>query len=257
MKKAILYIFHGSRLKQSSSEAKLFFESCRKLLPYLVQHYSFLEFASPTIEEAFSKCVKSGATDIAVVPVLLFSAGHAKQDIPNILRRLQKQYRDVNIYYGETLGFHDYMIDVIAERVQRALKTISGNTSNCKIVVIGRGSQDIEMQKNFRMLVSRVENQLQIQTDYCFLTAARPLFEHVLANLSETNKQTIVFVPYFLFTGLLLKGIKRDLIKMSTNTSNQFILTEHIGLDEKVQSLVAKRAHEAFLLDSLHKKVMG
>ena len=38
----------------------------------------FLEFASPNIEEGITNCVKKGATEVHVIPIILLHAGHSK-----------------------------------------------------------------------------------------------------------------------------------------------------------------------------------
>lgn len=243
MKKGILYIFHGSRRHQSNKEAIQFFHSSSKLAPISIQHYSFLELAAPTIEEGFEKCVDNGATEISVVPVLLFSAGHAKKDIPNVLIKLKKKYPQVTIRYGQPLGVHEAMIDVIEEKIDKAIKVFKLKNQNIKFIIIGRGSKDEEMQRDFQQMAQMVERRLGQKTEYCFLTAAKPLFQDVLKNLTNEHDETIVFVPYLLFTGLLLKGIERELQK----SNKSFFLTEHIGQHHNVQQLVVTRALEAFL----------
>jgi len=243
MKKAILYVFHGSRLKQSNEEAILFFYSCKNFADFSIQHYSFLELASPTIEEGFEKCIQSGATEIAVVPVLLFSAGHAKKDIPLILSSVKKKYPEVIIRYGQTLSVREAMVDVIEEKVNDTINKSGITNQKFRLILIGRGSKDQEMQRNFQQLTKMVENRLQTKVDYCFLTAAQPLFKDVLENVQVKQDETIIFVPYLLFKGLLLKGIERDLQKVNGNV----LLTDYIGQNEKVQKLVVERANEAFL----------
>ena len=48
---------------------------------YLLKHV-FLEFASPNIAQGIDNCVKRGATEVIVIPIILLHAGHSKLHIP-------------------------------------------------------------------------------------------------------------------------------------------------------------------------------
>ncbi|MEM5594965.1 CbiX/SirB N-terminal domain-containing protein [Niallia circulans] len=77
---AILYICHGSRVKEASEQAVSFIEKCMKINGFKgIQEYSFLELSDPSIEEGFQKCVEKGASTIYIIPVLLLTAAHAKK----------------------------------------------------------------------------------------------------------------------------------------------------------------------------------
>src|SRR5688500_8451642 len=42
----------------------------------------FLELAQPTIEEGLQRLAQRGVQRVLIIPLLLFTAGHAKQDVP-------------------------------------------------------------------------------------------------------------------------------------------------------------------------------
>ena len=76
-----------------------------------------LELATPTIAEGIASCIQKGATAIAVMPILLLAAQHAKQDIPKEMAKAQKQYPYVKFTYGEPLGIHERLIDTLQARI--------------------------------------------------------------------------------------------------------------------------------------------
>ena len=47
-----------------------------------IQKIAFLELTKPTISDAVTETILEGATEIMIVPVLLFAAAHYKCDIP-------------------------------------------------------------------------------------------------------------------------------------------------------------------------------
>lgn len=245
MTKAILYVFHGSRLKEAKEEAFTFFRHCQKLTQVPIQHASFLELSEPTIEQGVEECVNEGATEIAVIPILLFRAGHAKYDIPSILTKLKEKYPETSFSYGEPLGVHQWMIDIVVEKVRSVTTAQKLSEISPQIVLIGRGSKDREMQQDFNTLCQSVENQLGMNTTGCYLTAAKPSFHEILSTIKgkEAN-QLYIFVPYLIFTGLLYKQIERDL-KIELSNRIQWQLTDYIGQHPNIHRLVSIRAQEA------------
>ena len=73
---------HGSRDADGTRE----FEEALMLLqqrqPDRVITHGFLEFATPTIDEALRKNARMGSRKIVMVPGILFAASHGKNDMP-------------------------------------------------------------------------------------------------------------------------------------------------------------------------------
>lgn len=111
--KAVLYICHGSRLKAAKEEAVAFITSCMNRVEANIQEICFLELASPSIEEGFRTCVKRGATEIVAIPVFLLAAGHVKKDIPLELRKLNEEYPDIKIVYGNPFGVSEVLVKAV------------------------------------------------------------------------------------------------------------------------------------------------
>lgn len=245
MTKAVLYVFHGSRLKEAKEEAITFFNHCQQKSPFSIQHYAFLELADPSIEVSVKQCVEAGATEIAVVPILLFAAGHAKKDIPAIIQKLKEQYPSVHLYYGKPLGVNESMVNTVVERINSAIKESPSVSKPTKVVMIGRGSKDVEMQAKFQELCSIVQKQLNLETKWCYLTAAEPTFQQMLEQVQKDSGNQYIFVPYLIFTGFLLKRIKNDLAS-SLPQHIEWVLANYIGQHPNVHRLVVQRGEEAF-----------
>ncbi|BBU39875.1 sirohydrochlorin ferrochelatase [Aeribacillus pallidus] len=242
MKKGVLYIFHGSRLRDSREEAIHFFNEVKASLPYEIQEISFLELAKPTIEEGFASCFAKGAAHIAVIPVLLLAAGHAKQDIPAILSTLQTNYPEAMISYGMPFGVDELMLEAVEDRIKRVLN----RPKKSRMILIGRGSRDVEMQQDFLTIGRMLEERLEVPVTCCYLTAASPLFQDVVQSVPKMTEEEIIFVPYLLFTGLLLKGVQKQIEQLQRVTNKKIMLTDHIGNHSAVKELLRVRVEEAF-----------
>ena len=117
---AVLYVGHGSRVRQGVLEAIQFIEQCKPSIEVPIQELCFLELAQPTIQEGIDLCVKQGATSIAVVPLLLLSAAHAKVDIPAEIAKSIIQHPHLHMTYSQAFGVHQHY---------RYLLIASGNSS--------------------------------------------------------------------------------------------------------------------------------
>ncbi|MGL4820299.1 MAG: sirohydrochlorin chelatase [Bacilli bacterium] len=103
--KAILYVLHGSRLQSARREAEVFCEQIMNQIDCAHQAFCYLELAQPSIGEAIDDFVAKGVTHLFVQPILLLSAAHDKEDIPEELEHAQQKYRDeLSITYGAPLG---------------------------------------------------------------------------------------------------------------------------------------------------------
>ena len=80
---AVLVVGHGTRKPSGQQQLKELVEQMRRIEPSWRMEASFLELAEPTIEQAIEGLAAQGFRRIVVVPILLFTAAHAKSDIPD------------------------------------------------------------------------------------------------------------------------------------------------------------------------------
>ena len=60
---AVLYICHGSRIREASEQAISFIHQVMKKVNIPIQEIGFLELSEPTIAQSFERCVDKGATN--------------------------------------------------------------------------------------------------------------------------------------------------------------------------------------------------
>ncbi|KML06891.1 sirohydrochlorin chelatase [Rossellomorea marisflavi] len=233
MKKAVLYVCHGSRLKEARDEAVDFITSCKAHVDAEIQEISFLELAEPSIQEGFAACVEKGATHIAVVPLLLLTAVHAKKDIPEEIDTCMGEYPEIAVSYGRPIGVHEKLIESVILHLNSVVD---------HVVLIGRGSSDPAVKRDLGAIAEKVRQRSGMKTvQTCFLTACEPSFSGILEEMSAT-KEPVLFIPYLLFTGLLMKDIQAK-IKKSGNPHLQ--LGKYLGYNHLVREAFVERTHEA------------
>src|ERR671912_2528957 len=84
---ALLIVGHGSRDPRGAREFHELVGLVRRRNPSLMVEGGFIELSRPPISECVDRLAEEGARDVAAVPLMLLSAGHAKDDIPATLVR--------------------------------------------------------------------------------------------------------------------------------------------------------------------------
>lgn len=237
---AVLYIGHGSRVRQGSEEARRFIETCMKRVSASIQEICFLELAQPTISVGVRRCVERGATRIAVVPVLLFSAFHAKRDIPLELKKAQKQYPHVVFDYGRPFGVDERIVDILMERIQDQ----NMSSKDAMVLLVGRGSSDPEPRKGLSAVAERLEDKYGFpRVDTCYLAATRPTFDEGLHQALNSQHRRVFIVPYLLFTGRLMNEMEAAIQSIDPE-GNRLILCRNLGYHPYLEEVLCERVGE-------------
>src|SRR5437870_4104997 len=88
----LLLIGHGTRDPIGQAEFLQTVELVRARCGELPVEYGYLELAEPPIAAGVAALVRAEVTEIIAAPVLLFAAGHAKDDIPRELANAVEQF---------------------------------------------------------------------------------------------------------------------------------------------------------------------
>ena len=242
---AILYICHGSRVKQAQDQAVDFIHSCMAENPAPISAYCFLELATPTIEAAFKECVAKGATKIIAVPVLLLTAGHAKIDIPNELSRLKKIFPEIEIKYGQPIGVHPVITEILFQRIAETSDEIGDDST---VLLVGRGSSDQAVIADLTEIANMLKRRLGInRVGVCFLAATNLSFETAILNALKSNSEKIFVIPYLLFSGMLMKKIEKT-VNQNQHPSKTVILCDNLGYHPLIKKIVFERVIKATVL---------
>jgi sirohydrochlorin ferrochelatase len=237
--KAVIYVCHGSRVIAGREQAASFIKKVIERVECPIQEYCFLELAEPTIESAFINCVNQGATQVAVIPVLLLTAAHAKRDIPIELKRVASLFPHIEVSYGEPIGVNSKMMDPLVERIEEIGEKISDQSM---VLLIGRGSSDPDVKRDLNRIADLLRENTSIgKVETCFLTAASPSLEEGLSAAGESSCEKIFIIPYLLFTGILMKHISK---MIETHPySRKFYLCNYLGYHSAIEEILVEQAH--------------
>jgi sirohydrochlorin cobaltochelatase len=208
----LLLVGHGSR-DQEGRQALLDFgmayqelDNSRPVVP------CFLELTGPTIQEGVDRCVKLGYTDLSVLPILLFAARHNKFDVTNALDLARKHHPQVTFHYGRHFGITPSILqlwrDRLAELDQPQWNPQQIDRSETVLLFVGRGSSDPDANGDVAKLARMVwEGSGYHTVETCFIGITHPRLEVGFQRARLYQPKRIIVLPYFLFTGVLVKKI--------------------------------------------------
>lgn len=248
---AILYIGHGSRVQRGNEELLAFVDKAKERNPQIkIQETCFIELASPLIQTGIDNCIQQGATQIAVVPVLLLRAGHAKLDIPKEIEGAKKRYPAVKFSYGKVMGVDPSMIDLLSVRLgmrgvpQTSRAPIYEERESASVLLVGRGSSDPDANSDLTKIARLLWEAAPVkEVTTCYLAATHPTLDEGLEQLVHGPYSRVFVVPYLLFSGVLMRELRQKLDELSERTDKQFILCPYLGFDDQLVNVLVDRVN--------------
>ncbi|WP_323703792.1 sirohydrochlorin chelatase [Mammaliicoccus sp. Dog046] len=243
--KGVLYVSHGSRIKEATDEAVAFIESVKKKIDISLQEICFLELAEPNIQQGMRALIEKGATEISIIPVLLLSAGHYFKDIPNEIDKIKTQYPNITFTYGEPLGVQSRLTAILKERIQETQVDIN---SDAKLLVVGRGSYHAQTKRDISSIGETLYETTSFNdVDVCYLAACEPSFEDALQQALQAEHSQIFIAPYLWFTGVLERHIEKT--AQTYNSNSEIIVCGHLGHHLSIQEALKDRVLETMTTD--------
>jgi sirohydrochlorin cobaltochelatase len=241
---ALVIAGHGSRDEQGAREFLSFAHGVADLLPGVDVAAGFIELSPPPVSAAVDDLVARGAKDIAVVPLMLLAAGHAKDDIPALLTRERLRHPDVRFRYSRDLGIRPELLAVVDDRLNTTFDP--EERADTAVVLVGRGSSDPDANGDlFKIARLIYEGRPYPMVEPCFIGITTPLLEEGLRRCVRLGTKRIAVVPYFLFTGVLERRIRANSLRFGKERGIDVRVTGYLGGDPRIARLVAERYREA------------
>jgi precorrin-8X/cobalt-precorrin-8 methylmutase len=242
---------HGSRDADGTREFEEALMLLKQRQPDRVITHGFLEFATPTIDEALRENVLMGSRKVVMVPGILFAASHGKNDMPVELLSVKPEFPEVDFHYGGPMGIHPLLLKLFQERIIRtegqSAQMIPRHES--LLVVVGRGTTDPDVNSNVNKLARMVEEGMGFGSSYvCYSGTAKPLVADGIAKAAQMGYRRVVVIPYFLFTGILIKRIYSAVDEIEPKLPNVEVLKAgYLGVHPHVTDVWVEKAREALV----------
>jgi len=116
MSQGLLLFAHGARDPDWARPFEAVAARLARQRPGLAMRLAYLEFMSPSLEEAAHGLAAEGCDTIHIVPMFLGTGGHVRRDIPPLLASLESQYGDaVQWLLHPALGDQERIIQAMTE----------------------------------------------------------------------------------------------------------------------------------------------
>lgn len=207
LQRPLLLIGHGTRDTEGRQTFLNFVEAYQNLDKSRPVIPCFLELTGPTIQEGVDKCVEQGYTDLSVLPILLFAARHNKFDITNELDRARQKHPQVKFHYGRHFGIAPKILELWRSRL-RELSNSHIKPAETVLLFVGRGASDPDANGDVYKLARMLwEGSGYLTVETCFIGITHPRLEEGFRRAKLYQPKQIIVLPYFLFTGVLVKKI--------------------------------------------------
>lgn len=243
-KDILLLIGHGSRDPEGNQEFLEMVRQLRQKIPHQQIDAAFMELAEPDIKTVLDRYADPAPKIVWVLPVLFFAAGHSKVEIPEVIREARRRLPQVTFHYGAPLGLHPILLKIVDERVTAAELTVSSRPrEETAILLVGRGSSDPDANGEMHK-ISRLywERQRYGWVETCFIGVTQPDLPKGLERCIRLGAKRIIALPYFIFTGVLIKRIHRVISqKRVEHPGVEIIVADYLGRHPALLSLVEER----------------
>jgi precorrin-8X/cobalt-precorrin-8 methylmutase len=244
----IVIAAHGSRDPEGVRQFEALMALIRERSPGRRITHGYLEFATPTIDEAVRANIALGSERVVMVPGVLLAASHAKNDMPSELLALKREHPGVDFHFGAAMDLHPLLLKLCQERIveaeARSPRTVKRSDS-C-LVVVGRGTTDPDANSEISKLTRMLEEGMGFGTSFvCYSGTARPLIKDGLRAAARLGYERLIVLPYFLFDGVLVKRVYAAIDALQERIPELEVLRAgYLGVHRHVADVFLERARE-------------
>lgn len=194
---------HGSRDPEGVAACRAVAERVRGLLPGTRMALGFVELAEPSVAEAVAEAIEgrevTGEVDAVLVPLMLATGEHVREDIP---RAIDEGRGEARVRYAASLLSSPLLMSAMRHRIEEALGDWRAKDTAC--VFVGRGSLVTESNaERYRLARTLMEESGLGSIHLGFIQVSRPSVPEALNTAMASGARQIIVAPHFLFPGKL------------------------------------------------------
>ncbi|MFL6117108.1 MAG: sirohydrochlorin chelatase [Catenulispora sp.] len=236
--RAMLAVAHGSRDARHSESIEALLAQVREQRPGLRVETAFLDHCGPTTARALHGLVRDGYQHVKVVPLLLNTAYHVRQDIPAAVlaahEGLPRRWRSsvAKPTVAEPLGPHPLLLAGLERRLREA--GVWPGDESVSVVLGWAGSSD----QPAMAAVDELAGYWQ-RTGWKRVLAAPAVGDlagDAVRELRRGGAQWVVMAPYFLAPGMLADRIRDSALRAGADA-----VAEELGNAPEVAATVLAR----------------
>jgi sirohydrochlorin cobaltochelatase len=247
----VVVVGHGTANPIGAAETKNIVAQVDAILPNIPVELGYLEVVEPTIEMAVERLAARGCKKVVALPILLFAAGHAKQDVPQALQEAVAR-QGLSVTQADPLGLHKQVISLARRRFYEAIEGLAPIEGGSEaLLVIGRGSSDPTashqlwgfVRSTYSSMVRVAKHRFAIS----FVAAAKPTTSEAIDQLmldinGRPPERRVVLHPHLLFHGHVENQVEKHLENMRSQfPSVEWVKVARLGAAPEVADALVDR----------------
>lgn len=249
---------HGTRDPEGVAVGRALIERVRGLLPGVPVSEGYVELVEPPIAQAVAAAFAGGAERAVVVPLMLGTGTHVRDDIPEAIAEGLGAASGAGaggdaasrVSYARPLGSDPRLLAAVqaravaaagdwAEAGDRPLRDVG-------VVFLGRGAKVAEANADHARLARLFAEATGAVVEAGFIQVTRPSLPEALSRLAALGQRRIVVAPNFLLPGLLRTWMREQATAWAVaHPQVEVAVADVIGDCAELAAVVADRYREA------------
>jgi sirohydrochlorin cobaltochelatase len=235
---------HGTRDAAGAAVCRALVDRVRGLLPGVRVEAGFVELTPPGIDQALASVLADGAAGAVVVPLMIGTGGHVREDIPRAIESGRRARAGVRVVYTRHLGSPPPLVAAARQRIDTARGEWPVDTIT--VVFVGRGCSVTDANAD-HVRLARVlwETGGYASVIPGFIQVTNPDVPAALDSAHATGGRRIVVMPHYLFPGRLTTWVGQAVDAWSAaHPDAQVRVARPIGDCPELAEVVAERYRE-------------
>lgn len=264
---------HGTRDPEGVAVGRALLDRVRGLLPGVAVRQGYVELVDPPIADAVRAAIEGGAGQVVVVPLMLGTGTHVREDIPEAIAEglgrgggghdgsgngLGHDGANVvaGVTYARPLGSDPRLLAATQARALAAAGDwaepgVAGAGADrplrdVGVVFLGRGAKVAAANADHARLARLFGEATGAGVEAGYIQVTRPSLPEALGRLAALGHDRILVVPNFLLPGLLRTWMREQAQAWAaTHHDVRLRIADVIGDCDELAAVVADRYREA------------
>ena len=235
----LLLVGHGSVCARSEREMQTLSELIGGALPGVAVEVGYLEMTDPPAGVGADRLVARGCRRIAVLPLMLLGAGHAKSDVPAVVREARVRHPQVEFPFGRPLGVARAPVELLGKAV------VASGGAGLPLLLVARGTSDpdanAEACKAARLVAEWTGAPF---THVGFSGVTDPSVPEAAGVFARLGYRRVAVAWWYLCHGKLIERGRHDLSVFTATYGVEVVDAGHLGPDPALVPLIVDRYRE-------------
>ncbi len=118
METGIIVLAHGSKIKSGTEGLHHIVSMIQEMGNYQFVVPAFLQLSSPNLSEAVATLLEHQIERVVIMPLLLFSGNHVREDIPHAIQAQRALYPDITFEITRNIGPDPLIARIAYQRIE-------------------------------------------------------------------------------------------------------------------------------------------